>query len=186
MKTDRTNLDEILLLLRTKHFSNLLVPGYFMKADPARIEADPVRRFNLLPDEVYLEAGAGGPYLRLTAVNQGDQLAMRVVGKITHDPGLPDDEEAEAGVASLSEIYFGEADDLPCLSLRCLLDDGSSLESGIVKFAEFTFAGDQHVSFDPLWTFGIRIGQPNTEPRFRANHPGVFGFKEEYFWSADD
>ncbi|MBL7500880.1 hypothetical protein I6A84_03960 [Frankia sp. CNm7] len=179
MKTDRTNLDEILLLLRTKRFSDLLIPGFFMKADPAR-------RFNLLPDNVYLEAGTGGPYLQLTAVDQGDQLAMRVVGGIAHDQVLLDDEEAEAGVASLSEIYFGEADHLPCSSLRCLLDDRSSINSGIVKFAEFTFAGDQHVSFDPLWTFGIRIGSPNSEPGFRMNHPGSFGYKEEYFWSAND
>lgn len=179
MVDDGSDLDEILSLLRTGQFSDLLVPGFVDRKDPAQC-------FQLLPDVAYLQIGAGALYLRLFAMNQGDQLGMRVVTRIEHDQGVVEDEDVEAGLVSLSEFHFGEAERVSCLSLRCLLDEGSSIDAGVVKFAEFVFTGNQHVSFDPLWTFGIRIGGADAASRYRKGHPGAFGYRDEYCWGAED
>ncbi|MEU8657534.1 hypothetical protein [Actinoplanes philippinensis] len=171
-------MDEILHLLRNETFTDLLVPG-FMKND------DPERYFQLLFDSVYLQVGIEERYLRLSAVNQGDQLKIGIADAIEHDSVLTADDETTAGVASLAEIYFGEAESLPCVSARFLLDANSSVSSGVVKFAEFVFAGDQCISFDPLWTFGVRLGSGGVGNRYRKGISGAYGYEDEYRWSSE-
>ena len=177
-RTDGTALKGIFSLLRNERFSDLLVPGVVRTEDPDQ-------HFQLLLDTVYLQAGGEGPYLRLSALDQGDQLGLSIVDGIEHDSMLVADEDVRAGVVSLAPIHFGEFETLRCESVRFLVDERSAVDDGVVKFAEFIFEGEQCVSFDPLWTFGIRIGSAGAAARYQKDRPGAFGYREEFRWTSD-
>lgn len=167
---------KIVAFLEVATFSDVLVPGFIDAVSG-------VGRFQPLFDSIYITAGEN--HLRASAINQGDQLDLRIVTEIEHGKAVMDDPKVDVAVGCLSELFFGEGQSLYCVSARFLLDGKSRIDDGVVKCAEFEFSYGQRIYLDPCWSFGVRPGTVDTE-RYRKGVTGPYGYLDEYKWSRAD
>jgi len=161
-------------LLGGEAFDQFLIPGY--------TDHEKKDDFRIFPFSVFLRAG--GKYLRLSSVDQGDQLELDVRDAIDHDPSLVEDDDVTPGVVDLTSLYFGEVETVRCRELVVHLNGRSSLLDGRVKYAELVLDGGQRILFDPLWTFGVRA-IPSGSPDWLDRHAEAGQPLHVERWSRD-
>jgi hypothetical protein len=143
-------------ILRRRHVTDVLVPGLIDRDE----EPVPVFRPQPLVVHVLLDEGA----LRLEAVGQYDQLAVRVVesvslGGVGFFERVEEETDDEIAYASWGEQLFGDGwSRLRCTTVLPYTDARSDPAEGILKCLALELESRYWLFFDPTWTFGIRIG----------------------------
>jgi hypothetical protein len=122
--------------------------------------------------EVYLQLDHG--YLRFASVNNHGGLQVRHVDAI--DLGAFRDEFGlDAFPVRLGNLFLGESRTVECLQVDYVTNEESDLDHGIVRSAEFVLSHGHRVLFDPMYTWGVRVG--NTDPWPQAIMSGPWTFQ---------
>ncbi|MCY1144903.1 hypothetical protein OWR29_43485 [Actinoplanes sp. Pm04-4] len=169
--------DRFTAFLLAARFDEVLLPAYIDESAPAV-----VRPFAF---SVFLRAG--DRWLRLSQVEQGDQLEIAVVDRVEHDASLVEDPAVTAVTVDLTPQVLGEVDSFRITEARGYLSALSDPAAGRVAGLMLTAEPGGTLLFDPLWGSGIRVlpvAGPDAWPANRAPDGVVRWAQSAYGMSA--
>lgn len=168
-------LGDVVELISSSRLRDILVPGFY-----SHDERFPV--FQPQPMAIYLVFTER--VIVCESVDQYYRLRIAVVDEI--NPDVTVDEDDEVGLASVFELFLGDAyDSVRCTHFRYFTDGDGDFANGVVKCAELCFEGNKTLFLDPTHTFGIQIGNSAQLDRWLEDYFNTSDEYTEHWWRRD-
>jgi hypothetical protein len=142
-----TGWDRFTDFLAAARFDEVVLPAYVDESAPVY-----VRPFAFT---IYLRASDS--WLRLAQVDQGDQLEIALVDRLEHDASLVEDPAVTPVTVDLTSQLLGEVSSFRITEALGHLSVRSDPATGRVAGLTLTAEPGGVLSFDPLWSSGVRV-----------------------------